>query len=150
MQRYAKEKVVLPDGLVIPKGTWSMVSAYHTMDASTWPGGDKYDGYRFFNMRKTSASPASCNFVTTSENYLGFGHGKQACPGRFFADKVIKVLLCHILLNYDFKAVVPEQGRSVKYGHNILPHPDIKFKVKRRSECETIKLAPGFPVANYT
>ncbi|EEB89777.1 hypothetical protein MPER_12094 [Moniliophthora perniciosa FA553] len=36
-------------------------------------------------------------------NYLTFGVGKQACPGRFFAVHQLKFLLSYTLLYYDIK-----------------------------------------------
>lgn len=134
MERVAKEKVVLPDGLIIPKGTAIMVSACHMMDSSVWPDGDKYDGYRFANLRKNAKNSLTSPFqlTSTSANHMGFGHGKQACPGRHYAAVFGKILLCHVILKYDFKVILPEAGRIQLRGHNILPHADIKINIRRR------------------
>lgn len=136
MQRRAKEKVVLPDGLIIPKGTALMVSTRHMMDSSVWSNGDKYDGYRFFNLRKEAKDSVSSRFqlTTTSPDHLGFGHGKQACPGRHYAAAFGKIILCHILLKYDFNVVLPEGGVTEMRGHNILPSPKILINIRRRKE----------------
>ncbi|KAJ5109744.1 hypothetical protein N7532_002389 [Penicillium argentinense] len=115
MQRQALEEVTLPDGIVIPKDTLLMISATHMMmDSSVWSDGDKFDGYRFFNLRQKSdkAAQASHYYVTTSPEQIAFGHGNQACAGRFFASYLIKIILCHILLKYDFSVKAPEEGRS--------------------------------------
>ena len=43
-------------------------------------------------------------FVTTNNtDQLHWGVGTHACPGRFFASYVIKLLLAEILLAYDIK-----------------------------------------------
>ncbi|KAJ7906083.1 cytochrome P450 [Mycena leptocephala] len=42
--------------------------------------------------------------VSTAQDHLVFGHGKHACPGRFFAATELKAMLAHILINYDVKA----------------------------------------------
>ncbi|KAJ5672841.1 cytochrome P450 [Penicillium longicatenatum] len=134
VSRYATEEVILPDGLIIPRGTSCAVPTTHMMESSTWPDAEKFDGYRYLTMRRASKTPAVANFVTPSTNHLGFGHGKQACPGRFFAECVIKILLCHILLKYDFRVGKPEEGRSVRRGRFIISHPTLKIELKRRKE----------------
>ncbi|KAF8190946.1 hypothetical protein K438DRAFT_1591431, partial [Mycena galopus ATCC 62051] len=44
------------------------------------------------------------HMVTTSPNHVVYGHGRHACPGRFFATLQLKTALAHILINYDVKA----------------------------------------------
>ncbi|KAJ6181200.1 hypothetical protein N7519_011661 [Penicillium mononematosum] len=136
MERLAKEKVVLPDGLIIPKGTAIMVSSCHMMDSSVWPNGGKYDGYRFANLRKNAKNSLTSPYqlTSTSADHMGFGHGKQACPGRHYAAMFLKVALCHIILKYDFNVILPEEGRVQLRGHNILPHSNIKINLRRRKE----------------
>ncbi|KAF3028563.1 hypothetical protein E8E15_009557 [Penicillium rubens] len=137
LQRIALEKVVLPDGLIIPKGTSMMVSGCHMIDASVWPEGDKFDGYRFFNLRQktdSSASQASYNFTSTSPEHFSFGHGSQACPGRFFASYMQKILLCHVIMKYDVSITVPEEGAWFQRGVTHVAHPGLKAHVRRRKE----------------
>ncbi|KAJ5922338.1 hypothetical protein N7516_010041 [Penicillium verrucosum] len=136
MERFAKEKVVLPDGLIIPKGTSIMVSACHMMDSSVWTDGDKYDGYRFANLRKNAKNSLTSPYqlTSTSPDHMGFGHGKQACPGRHYAAIFLKIALCHIIMKYDFNVNLPEEGRIQLRGHNILPHSNIKVNLRRRKE----------------
>ncbi|CAI7605155.1 unnamed protein product [Penicillium palitans] len=136
MERLAKETVVLPDGLIIPKGTAIMVSACHMMDSSVWPDGEKYDGYRFANLRKNAKNSLTSPYqlASTSPDHMGFGHGKQACPGRHYATIFLKVALCHIIMKYDFNVILPEEGPTELRGHNILPHSNIKLNLRRRKE----------------
>jgi cytochrome P450 len=37
------------------------------------------------------------------EKYLPFGYGKQSCPGRFFALKVVKLIIGRLIYEYDIK-----------------------------------------------
>ncbi|EED17308.1 cytochrome P450, putative [Talaromyces stipitatus ATCC 10500] len=137
MQRIALEEVVLPDGLIIPKGTALFVSACHIIDASVWPEGDKFDGYRFFNLRrkgKPSTSQVSYNFTSTSPDHFSFGHGSQACPGRFFASYMQKILLCNILMRYDVSVTIPDEGAWFQRGQTHVAHPGLKARVRRRKE----------------
>ncbi|KAI9045989.1 cytochrome P450 [Aspergillus affinis] len=136
MLRLAKEKVVLPDGLIIPKGTALMVSACHMMDSSVWTDGEKYDGYRFANLRKSEkdSTYSPYLFTSTSPDHMGFGHGKQACPGRHYAATLGKIALCHILLKYDFDVILPPEGRIAMRGHNMLANSNIRINLRRREE----------------
>ncbi|KAJ6110806.1 hypothetical protein N7486_003041 [Penicillium sp. IBT 16267x] len=129
LQRRAIEDVILPDGLRISKDSFIMVPSLHTTDPSVWPDAESYDAYRFLNMR----GPAT-QFISTSADHLGFGHGKQACPGRFFASQVIKIFLCHMLLKYDFEVIEPEEGRSMERGYVLAPHPKLSINLRRREE----------------
>lgn len=133
----ATEKVVLADGLIIPKGTPIMASTSHIVDGSTWPDGDKFDGYRFLNLRQDpdrTASLASYNFTSTSADHFGFGHGSQVCPGRFFASHMQKILLCHVLMKYDVEVMIPEEGAWFQRGQTHVAHPGLKALVRRRKE----------------
>lgn len=39
--------------------------------------------------------------VALDDTFLGFGFGKHACPGRFFALNEMKIFVAHMVLNYD-------------------------------------------------
>ncbi|OJD32475.1 cytochrome p450 [Diplodia corticola] len=82
-------------------------------DASTQPGPadrNAFDPWRFSRLRSAAAPADDANsnnadarllFTTTGDSNLTFGHGVHACPGRFFADAEIKLILVHLLLAYD-------------------------------------------------
>lgn len=111
-----------------------MVSTTHMMDSSFWTNGENYDGYRFYNLRRASTTGHSFEFSTTSPNHIGFGHGNQACPGRFFATTMIKIILCHVLLKYDINVVEPVEGRTKSLGVSLTMRADVMVNLKRRTE----------------
>lgn len=49
--------------------------------------------------------------MTVTKENMGFGYGRHACPGRFFAAAEIKLLLARILLDYDVKMPEEQTGR---------------------------------------
>ncbi|KAF7784013.1 hypothetical protein Agabi119p4_178 [Agaricus bisporus var. burnettii] len=63
----------------------------------------------FTSSKATSSSepfisvPASLTLPATSSTFLAWGHGKHACPGRFFASSVMKLMLAYFVLNFDFQ-----------------------------------------------
>jgi hypothetical protein len=53
--------------------------------------------------------------TTPSEEHLGFGHGIQACPGRFFAVNEIKLILVYFLMNSEFKQSEKQQKSRLHF-----------------------------------
>ncbi|PIL34357.1 cytochrome P450 [Ganoderma sinense ZZ0214-1] len=112
--RIALKDVVLDNGMLIPKGTLLGAPA-HPMhyDNAHFPNAHVFDPFRFARMREAACdteSAARHQFASTSPEYLPFGHGQLACPGRHFASNQLKAVLSHIILNYDLKLPEPECG----------------------------------------
>ena len=51
-------------------------------------------------------------FVTSSPESLTWGYGNHACPGRFFADNELKVLLIELLRKWDFRVADPAKTNA--------------------------------------
>ena len=64
-------------------------------------------------------------------NYLPFGLGKHACPGRHFAVNEIKFALHHLLLKYDIKKDIKEKINPAFYGANKAPSDEVVIFEKR-------------------
>ena len=54
-------------------------------------------------------------------NYLVFGLGKHACPGRSFAINGIKLTLHYLLLRYHIRNVCDENEPKI-FGPYVIPH----------------------------
>ncbi|KAK2594258.1 hypothetical protein QQS21_008037 [Conoideocrella luteorostrata] len=133
MRRLVTEDVKLPDGTFIPKGSLSAVSSDRMWDATVYENPNKWDGARSFNKRKLEGQENAAQFVTTGPDHLAFGHGKHACPGRFFAANEIKILLVHILLKYDFK-LHDRKPVTRRFGLTLGTDVSVKVDVRRRQE----------------
>lgn len=135
MRRLATEDISLQDGLQIPKGSMLGVSGHWSWDSSFYEDPDKFDGYRFFKLAQNPETEKMSHFVATSPQHLGFGHGKHACPGRFFASNEVKIALTHILLKYDFKLEENGAGPQVfKLGWMMQSDSQTNILVRRRRE----------------
>lgn len=132
MHRLAVKNTTLPDGNRIPKGTKLMVSTHKSFENAIFPKADTFDGYRFYRLRNEGL--ATAQFVSSSPSIMGFGHGPLACPGRFFANVVMKVALSHILLKYDFKLASENKPEFLKAGLFYMANPFEKLSVRRREE----------------
>lgn len=132
MSRIAQRPVPLSDGTVIPKGARVMVSVDRMHDPQVYPDAHKWIGDRFYNMRQQPGGETKSQFVTTSPDHLGFGHGMHSCPGRFFATNEIKVALCFLLMNYDWKFTGNGRPRDLVFGTEVVANPGGRVLVKRR------------------
>ncbi|KAH9000281.1 cytochrome P450 [Lactarius akahatsu] len=95
----------LSNGVTVPAGTLVVVpSAAVHMDEEFYPNPEEFDGFRFAKLReRDGVAVAGHQATSTSTEYLAFGHGRHACPGRFFAANVVKALLAHVVVTYDIK-----------------------------------------------
>lgn len=102
MQRYSLKPFVFSNGQSVPAGTMIAcpVLSIH-QDEAYYPDPSRFDPWRFTDS-KNFDGPAGRSTSTHSE-YLAFGHGKHACPGRFFAACELRALLAYCVLNYDIK-----------------------------------------------
>lgn len=140
MHRIMEREVVLSDGTVLPQNTRAVVvTDYDNPDV--FPRPREYDPWRFSDLRAQPGQESAWQLVTTSSNNMLFGHGKHACPGRFFATNEMKVALCHMLLKYDWRFVPPATTRP-DYMHfeQVISVPD-KVKVQYRRRKEEVSLA---------
>lgn len=70
-------------------------------------------------------------FTTTSAEYTGFGHGRHACPGRFFASAELRLMLAYVVMHYDFE-FVETRPRNVWFTVQRVPDMKATVRVKRR------------------
>ncbi|OHE96312.1 ent-kaurene oxidase [Colletotrichum orchidophilum] len=93
------------------------------------------DGYGSIDLKlyKHRRNPAA-QLVTPSPDHLGFGHGLHMCPGRSFASNKVKLALCHLLWNYDWKLVPGNVVGLVIVGTSANVNPTAVMMIKRREE----------------
>ncbi|TGO43441.1 hypothetical protein BHYA_0001g00710 [Botrytis hyacinthi] len=102
-KRAAMEDITLSDGTVLPKGVHMVVPVVPISLESVTPDPGVFQGFRFYYGRQKPGQSNLHQFAITDKNNMHFGHGKYSCPGRFFAAHAIKILIAHLILNYDFK-----------------------------------------------
>ncbi|KAM5343742.1 hypothetical protein ACJ41O_012279 [Fusarium nematophilum] len=134
IHRFADEEIKLSDGNTIKKGSRMMVCSDSFIDPNVYPEPDKYDVYRFLNLRNKSGEENAHQYVTTSPQHMLFGHGAHACPGRFFASNEMKIALCHLLLKYDWKLCEGqiERPENMRVDAGFLTDPSVKVMMRRR------------------
>ncbi|ODH13825.1 hypothetical protein ACO22_06865 [Paracoccidioides brasiliensis] len=134
MSRVTLDNITLSDGTTIPKNVMTAVSSNRMWDPTVYADPDQWDGYRFYNMRHQPGQENTAQLVTTSPDFLAFGHGQHSCPGRFFAGNEIKVILCHLLLKYDLKLVEGAYTKPFSVSHSLYANPFAPVMIRRRDE----------------
>ncbi|KAG5978287.1 hypothetical protein E4U55_006300 [Claviceps digitariae] len=71
--------------------------------------------------------------TTTSDQHLPFGHGRHACPGRFFVSYEIKMLVAHLLTNYDIK-MLNERPLTTYVGLNPVPNTKACIEIRKKNK----------------
>ncbi|KAF4633233.1 hypothetical protein G7Y89_g4886 [Cudoniella acicularis] len=142
--------VVHPDGVTLkspelhlPQGSMLAIpiEPIH-QDNDIYPDAKKFNAFRFAqpggvtdilssaNFADEAAQQAPKSTVTLDNAFLGFGFGKHACPGRFFALNELKVFMALLLLNYDVQYM---PSRPPLTNRIWLKYPqDIPVRVRRK------------------
>ena len=135
MNRLVKSPVTLSNGTTLPAGCRIMVSNDKVHSDDAYPEAAKFDVARFMNLRQQPGNENKHQFVTTTAEHMGFGHGQHACPGRFFASNEIKIALCFMLLRYDWQFVPGEEPpRNMEFETISSTNPELRVQMRRRRE----------------
>ncbi|KAF6809685.1 alpha-ketoglutarate dependent xanthine dioxygenase [Colletotrichum sojae] len=136
MGRMTTSPLHLDDGTIVPKDTTVYFDMYHSHKSPEVQHGTdttKYDGFRFSELRDKEELPNKYLAATTGPDNLPFGHGSHSCPGRFFAVSEMKVVLAHLLLNYDFKISQGARPETRHWGIAVIMDRNVKMLVRRRT-----------------
>ncbi|TGO17826.1 hypothetical protein BTUL_0014g00200 [Botrytis tulipae] len=132
-KRAAMEDITLSDGTVLPKGVHMVVPVVPISLESVTPDPGVFQGFRFYYERQKPGQSNLHQFAMTDKNNMHFGHGKYSCPGRFFAAHAIKILIAHLILNYDFKFPEGKSRPGNLLAHEYcFPDPTAHILVKER------------------
>ena len=129
-------------GVRIPRGNIIAVPGKNIgRDEALYPEADTYRPFRFADKRRRSRGEdgqeveyvkrARQAAATTDAGFLPFGHGKHACPGRFFAVAQLKLILGYLVMNYDVE-MLKERPADIYVGVAKLPPLGGKIRVRRR------------------
>ncbi|GIJ88793.1 hypothetical protein Asppvi_007720 [Aspergillus pseudoviridinutans] len=134
-QRKAVQRITLSDGTVLQPGTLALApSNAIAFDPNIYPDPDKFDGLRFYKLRHQNDSKANnimYQFTAASKTQVQFGGGRHACPGRWFAAHLIKMVVAAILFKYDLKFRTGEE-RPKTWLFQTINTPDPKGKIMVR------------------
>ena len=110
-------------------------SYHHGFDPEIHPHPDTFDPYRHLRKRQDS-NTHKFHFASVSEDMLNWGAGRHACPGRFFAQETLKLLIIYLLTHYEFKHA-EGKGKVPRFLENnlfLVPNPALPI-LFRESEA---------------
>ena len=102
VNRYLYADIKLSDGTILPKGSRMWIAGRFS-DPDLYPEPERLDAYRFLKSRTEAGHSNQWQHTSMTPEHLGFGYGDHGCPGRFMASNELKIALCFLLLNYDWK-----------------------------------------------
>lgn len=134
--RLVMRDITLHDGTVLPAGTHlAVASGQRGTDSAVYDDPGTFRPWRFAKMREEKGHESRYQFVTSSPDSLGWGFGNHACPGRFFANNELKVIVTYILANYDI--MMPDgQGRPVNKPRTGGARPDTSQCILMRKRAD--------------
>lgn len=134
-------------GWTLPYGAFVTVNLEGTHhDDELYPGSQGYNPWRYSQVREEweqrseeerqenpedGTKARGLGMVTTSDRHLAFGHGRHACPGRFFVAHELKLIMAAILLKYDIK-MMDERPQPQWFGATIIPPLDACVEIRRK------------------
>ncbi|KAK0187862.1 cytochrome P450 [Armillaria mellea] len=134
ISRTVQKDFTFSDGTVVPAGAHvSVASAATHFDADKYEDPCEFKRWRFFEMREKDGESIHHQMVTLRLDYILFGIGRAACPGRFFAVNELKTLTSHVLMNYNVKMENPGQvPPPVWFGVSQIPNMKANVMFRKR------------------
>lgn len=142
----AKDGVTTPDGVHLPHGANVAIPTYGIhRDEKNYENPAFFDALRYIKQKDvidatredgddSFIKKANLSMVSTSATFHPWGHGRHACPGRFFAANELKLLLAYIVLNYDIEPLA-QRPRGSWVANVSLPPRKAVIRVRRRKDA---------------
>ena len=124
----------LPDGTLLPKGSFLSVPQWPVYyDPTLYKDPETFDAARFAQLPDND----KWTFASHNSDWPGWGTGKFACPGRFWASAQMKLILVTLLNEYDTSLPDGQVGRpkNMVYGESCLPDFTQGMRLKRRGQA---------------
>ncbi|PVH92285.1 cytochrome P450 [Periconia macrospinosa] len=137
-QRRVREPFTLSNGENVPIGTqFGFPLGPISHDPQIFSDPEKFDGFRYYRKRVAEdliGKSSKYMATTPSDEHLAFGHGVQACPGRFFAVNEIKLILVFFLMDYEFKQPERQMASPLHFPFEeyLVLNPTLKLMRRRK------------------
>lgn len=122
------------DGFHAPHGV-TVAAPNHPIqrDPDFYHEPERFNAFRFAKPDKTAAylQQKQQSLSMPSDRFLAWGHGRHACPGRFMAAFLMKLMLAHVLVHYDVE-VEGTKPEPLNRNEFTIPSITATFNVKVR------------------
>lgn len=140
LRRIMQQSHTLADGTFLPKGSYVCVASYAIEnDPTNTENPEEFDGLRDYRKRETNPGTNKHMFTTAEPSVLGFGNGKTACPGRFFASLALKAVFVKMLSDYEFayKDGKTEKPKNFLVHEFVFPNRSHEILVRKRKQSNS-------------
>ncbi|KAL5341065.1 cytochrome P450 [Aspergillus crustosus] len=123
------------DGFALPKGTIMTFPTYYMRtDPNTFDEPDRFDPLRFEKLKEQNDGKEDLNSDAIRHRSLLFGYGRQGCPGRFYATRMMKLMTAVMISRYDIRFAGGDRATTPDSG-DIEPffHPDTSVELEFRA-----------------
>ncbi len=123
--RLLLQNITLSDGTMLPSGVMiSVAGAARSNDPDHCVSPERTDPLRYHKVSGGQTRDDNNNqFTSIAQGDSWFGYGRQACPGRWFAEAQIKLILASLILNYNIEFPKNQSKRppNIHADDKILP-----------------------------
>ncbi|KAH8722622.1 cytochrome P450 [Phaeosphaeriaceae sp. PMI808] len=136
-QRTVLKPIRLSNGFTIPANTHiCAASDARSRDPALYSVPTEFQPLRFYQPHADIDSAKLFSSVAAGDSWFGFG--RQACSGRWYASAQIKLVLCLLLLNYEFKFPDGQTERPKNWVKDEKTGPDMEqtILIKKRQSRE--------------
>ncbi|GFF33517.1 ent-kaurene oxidase [Aspergillus udagawae] len=147
VRRKALTPFVFSDGLEVAEGDWVCIPQRAMMrDRIRYQNPQAFDGFRFARANKQLRAgdvsldvPESSPLMMTdvSVDWPIWGLGNTACPGRFYAATILKLIMVCILEGWECRLEDPGSQRWRTWRSSIVPREGTVVLFKRKEEALT-------------
>ncbi|CAN8104232.1 unnamed protein product [Discula destructiva] len=136
--RYVGKDITLKDGTFIPAGiTVEAIFAPMLFDSTLFPDPHTFDPYRFLKLRRGEipdpnnyGNKEQYTFSHATKENLAWGYGSHVCPGRYFANNELKLILARMILRYDIRMPGGSLESSKPQRHGMGFAPDLRKPIE--------------------
>ena len=91
-----------------------------TRDEEMYPDSEEFDALRFYKLQQqcdnsSQSGAMRYQYVNVSPTDLTWNYGRHACPGRYFATNLEKIIIATILLKYDICNAEGVKGQAMTF-----------------------------------
>ncbi|KAL1962096.1 hypothetical protein VTN77DRAFT_563 [Rasamsonia byssochlamydoides] len=131
-RRHALQPFTLSDGTHLNVGDWACTPIQAMMqDPELYPEPLQFKGFRFVESKvleqaelsafKFPQGPSKLTDANINGSWHVWGTGRMACPGRYYAAAVMKMMLAQVILHYDCELVDKDAPRWFTWRSSMLP-----------------------------
>ncbi|RAL04538.1 cytochrome P450 [Aspergillus ibericus CBS 121593] len=135
VQRMTLTPYTFSDGTYVPAGNLVAIPQAAVMqDSRYYADPTEFNPYRFMAVDERDGSMrAFPKYTDIRWNFPYWGSAKRACPGRWYVSRTLKLVLAHLIMEYDIKLSDLGAPRSFVWTTAIVPRTSTMITLRERA-----------------